>query len=146
MALQSMVLEAPLVKEVRPFAGTLAQIPAGWQLCNGTNGTPDLRDKFIRVVAVDEEAGVVGGANTHIHDAHPALTHSGGSVGAIAQTASTLVKGGTSSSVNAAAQTHTHPAPTFTQPSQHAAQSHVAGNNEPAYYKLAFITKAIWWT
>lgn len=41
--------------EVRPvpvrgivmFAGTIAEINAGWQLCDGTNGTPDLRDRFI---------------------------------------------------------------------------------------------------
>ena len=26
---------------------TAASIPAGWQLCNGTNGTPDLRGQFI---------------------------------------------------------------------------------------------------
>jgi len=27
--------------------GTIATIPSGWQLCNGANGTPDLRNKFI---------------------------------------------------------------------------------------------------
>ena len=26
---------------------SVASIPAGWQLCNGTNGTPDLRDRFV---------------------------------------------------------------------------------------------------
>lgn len=27
--------------------GSSGAIPSGWQLCNGTNGTPDLRDQFI---------------------------------------------------------------------------------------------------
>ncbi len=27
--------------------GTIASIPAGWKLCDGANGTPDLRDKMI---------------------------------------------------------------------------------------------------
>jgi hypothetical protein len=27
--------------------GTLGSIPAGWQICDGTGGTPDLRDKFV---------------------------------------------------------------------------------------------------
>ena len=29
------------------WSGTIASIPASWQLCDGTNGTPDLRDKFV---------------------------------------------------------------------------------------------------
>jgi hypothetical protein len=29
------------------WSGTIATIPGGWSLCNGTNGTPDLRDRFI---------------------------------------------------------------------------------------------------
>ena len=33
------------------WSGTIASIPAGWALCNGSNGTPDLTDKFIISVA-----------------------------------------------------------------------------------------------
>jgi microcystin-dependent protein len=29
------------------WSGTIATIPSGWKLCNGANGTPDLRDKFV---------------------------------------------------------------------------------------------------
>ena len=29
------------------WSGTIATIPSGWLLCNGSNGTPDLRNKFI---------------------------------------------------------------------------------------------------
>eukprot|EP01084_Bolivina_argentea_P041010 75678_1 len=34
--------------------GSISTIPPGWNLCNGSNGTPDLRDKF-----------VIGGGNTY---------------------------------------------------------------------------------
>ena len=33
------------------WSGTIASIPTGWSLCNGSNGTPDLTDKFIISVA-----------------------------------------------------------------------------------------------
>jgi hypothetical protein len=29
------------------WSGTVITIPDGWHLCDGTEGTPDLRDKFI---------------------------------------------------------------------------------------------------
>ena len=38
------------------WSGTIASIPPSWQLCDGTNGTPDLRDRFI-VGARQDDAG-----------------------------------------------------------------------------------------
>jgi len=29
------------------WSGSIAAIPAGWSLCDGTNGTPDLRNRFV---------------------------------------------------------------------------------------------------
>lgn len=29
------------------WSGAIADIPAGWSLCDGFNGRPDLRDKFL---------------------------------------------------------------------------------------------------
>lgn len=34
--------------EIRAWYGTLATIPSGWVVCNGTSGTPDLQSKFVR--------------------------------------------------------------------------------------------------
>ena len=45
------------------WSGTVASIPTGWQLCNGTNGTPDLRDKF--VVGVRQDDGGIAKTNVH---------------------------------------------------------------------------------
>lgn len=43
------------------WAGDATTIPNGWQLCDGTNGTPDLRDRFVRG---GEVPGETGGSNT----------------------------------------------------------------------------------
>lgn len=32
---------------ILPYVGNLANIPSGWHLCDGTNGTPDLSDRFL---------------------------------------------------------------------------------------------------
>jgi hypothetical protein len=49
------------------WSGTIATIPSGWYLCNGSNGTPDLRNRFI-VGAHSDTAGVayttITGSNT----------------------------------------------------------------------------------
>lgn len=37
------------------WSGTIATIPSGWALCNGSNGTPDLRNRFI--VCADADSG-----------------------------------------------------------------------------------------
>ncbi len=44
-SLQSRIL--PPGTNPQLYTGAIANIPEGWQLCDGTNGTPDLRGKFI---------------------------------------------------------------------------------------------------
>ena len=39
------------------WSGTIATIPSGWYLCDGTNSTPDLRNKFI-IAADADDSGV----------------------------------------------------------------------------------------
>ncbi len=53
------------------WSGTIATIPAGYVLCDGNNGTPDLRDRFT-VCAKQDDAG---SAKTNLTGA---LTISGG--------------------------------------------------------------------
>jgi hypothetical protein len=59
------------------WSGSIAAIPATWQLCNGTNGTPDLRDRFIVGAGTTYAVGATGGANT----VTPAGTVSGTTAG-----------------------------------------------------------------
>ena len=58
------------------WAGNIDSIPADWELCNGSNGTPDLRDKFIRGALQGEDPGTSGGNLTHNHTYTDIPTHS----------------------------------------------------------------------
>ncbi len=62
-------------------------VPAGWQICDGTNGTPDMRNKFARGSNTYAEVGNTGGTDTatmpvHEHalpsHSHTATTESNG--------------------------------------------------------------------
>ena len=58
------------------WSGTIATIPSGWYLCDGTNGTPNLTNKFI--IGADADDG--GAAKTSITGS---ATQTGGSKDAI---------------------------------------------------------------
>lgn len=62
------------------WSGALANIPSGWALCDGSNGTPNLLDRF--VVSVPNggtNPGTTGGAHTYSLNAAqlPAHAHTG---------------------------------------------------------------------
>ena len=52
------------------WSGLIASIPTNWALCNGSNGTPDLRNTFIvgahsdAVVGVNTATTTITGSNT----------------------------------------------------------------------------------
>lgn len=59
------------------WAGLLADIPAGWALCDSGDGRPDLRTKFLRGVNTNvTNPGGVGGNATHLHTEVNAIAHS----------------------------------------------------------------------
>ena len=47
------------------WRGGTTSIPDGWALCNGSNGTPDLRDRFIVGAGGEYYTGQTGGEATH---------------------------------------------------------------------------------
>lgn len=55
------------------FNGSVADLDillkSGWRPCDGSNGTPDLRDKFIVGARTPYDVGNTGGSNTHNHAA-----------------------------------------------------------------------------
>jgi hypothetical protein len=61
----------PETGHILPFAGPSNKIPAGWVLCDGNNGTPDLRGKLPGGISNLS----VGSSDLHIHN----FTHSLGS-------------------------------------------------------------------
>jgi hypothetical protein len=51
------------------WLGTLATIPVGWVLCDGTNDTVDMRSRHLKIANTIDELSVTGGSNTHTHAA-----------------------------------------------------------------------------
>ena len=132
------------------WSGTVATIPSGWYLCDGTNSTPDLRDKFI-IGARQDDSGV---AKTNVTDS---LTQTGGTKDAIVvshthsvtdpghqHSVSTIVlqtvAGGGNASTQFSGTNLTGTATTGIS----IASTGSSGTNEnlPPYYALAFIMKA----
>jgi hypothetical protein len=64
------------------WSGSIGSIPAGYVLCNGNNGTPDLRDRFIVGAGSTYAVNATGGSAdsilpTHTHAATSVVTDPG---------------------------------------------------------------------
>jgi len=46
------------------WSGSIGSIPSGWALCDGTNGTPDLRNRFVVGAGDSYSVNATGGANS----------------------------------------------------------------------------------
>jgi hypothetical protein len=64
------------------WSGSLGSVPAGWVLCDGTNSTPDLRNRFVIAAGDTYAVGATGGSAdaivvTHNHTATSTVTDPG---------------------------------------------------------------------
>ncbi len=128
------------------FTGTVA--PSGWVFCDGSNGTPDLRNRFIVGAGAAYAVGASGGVDSHSVSNHQHTyathTHSGSGFTLNATTQSTTDYYSTGTGKTLATYTHKH---TFTWPGQTTTDSSGLGgsgsvDNRPAFFSLAFIMKA----
>lgn len=128
------------------WSGTLAQVPTGWALCDGTNGTPDLRDRFVRGASTGMNPGTIAGSNTHSHNDHvftPSGTVSQPTFTGDEQTFTTVPEGTGDSTAMSTPNPYT-PSGTVSQPTFTGVQetlTHSTANNVPVYYAVAFIMK-----
>lgn len=140
------------------WSGTIATIPSGWLLCDGTSGTPDLRNKFViaanadsggaakttitgsptqtggskdAIVVSHTHTGSTASAGTHAHNFKGLFNNAGGGGGLLAAT-----NGAGYSGYIESAGAHTH---TVTVD---ATGSSGTDANLVPYYALAFIMKA----
>lgn len=116
------------------WSGSIASIPGGWALCNGSNGTPDLRNKMV-VCADADDAGTAkttitgsalqsgGSATKNIQHTHTGTTNADATGGNC-----------DGSSTPFASRTHTH---TFTTDNGGSATQDVMN----PFYALALIMK-----
>ena len=141
------------------WSGSIASIPSNWKLCDGTNGTPDLRGRFVvgynTADADYSSVGNTGGLkNVTLTTAQmPSHSHTGATStnGSHSHRWNTGLEGddsGTGGShaeytriggfvdgAMAAAGDHSH---SFTTDATGSGQAH---ENRPPYYTLAFIMK-----
>lgn len=133
------------------WKGSVGTIPTGWVLCDGNNGTPDLRDKFVAGAGNTYAVGASGGANTvtlttaqmpahnhtllssgdHQHYVREVVRGEEGSSGDD-QTVGSYTESGVNKYTNYAGD-HNHVMGN--------AGSGAAHENRPPYYALAFIMK-----
>jgi len=59
------------------WSGSIASIPSGWLLCNGSSGTPDLRDRFVVGAGTTYAVAATGGSANAVVVSH---THTATSV------------------------------------------------------------------
>ncbi len=131
------------------WSGSVASIPTGWVLCNGSNSTPDLRNRFVVGAGSTYAVGATGGSADAITIAH---THTGTTVSAgdhnhtislsnQSNQNGTVSGGGTvpatssSTGTTSTAGAHTH---TFTTDSTGSSGTNA---NLPPYYALCYIMK-----
>ena len=130
-------------------------VPTGWYICDGTNGTPDLRNQFI-IGSLQDNAGqsvtTITGGNTktggatdainvsHTHTASMAHVHSG-QVASVSIAAQNVSSGTVTATTYAGMNTGTlgSAAPAATIDAQGVSG---ANANLPPYYALAYIMKA----
>lgn len=138
--------------------GLIANIPSGWVLCDGANGTPDLRGKFVKGAAAAAEAGDTGGALTHTHAAHPSHTHTYSQVPNHVHGVSTILRtattGGATTQVTNAQDTSSTADATRktdnpdggvaqgTTDGPSASLTHDSPNHEPPFFTVLYIMKS----
>jgi len=135
------------------WSGSIASIPSGWLLCNGSSGTPDLRDRFVIGAGSSYAVAATGGSAdaivvSHTHTATSVVTdpghyhlqpNSGGAGGTI------TAPGGQANTGNGAYTGYSGTAVattgvTVATTNQSAGASGVNANLPP-YYALAYIMK-----
>jgi len=131
------------------WSGAIGAIPSGWLICDGTNGTPNLQDRFIVGAGSSYSVGGTGGSKdaivvSHTHTATSVVTdpghaHTGGVSGPTINVNNT----GGYNVINSG-QSNTGNAFTGISVATTNASSGVSGTNAnlPPYYALAYIMKS----
>ena len=122
------------------WSGVANAIPSGWLLCNGTNGTPNLIDKFVLGAGTSTPAvGTTGGSKDAIVVSHThAVTDPGHSHGVY------LNGTGTGAGFNNNNRSYSLPATTTATTGITIAATGQSGTNAnmPPYYALCYIMKS----
>jgi hypothetical protein len=128
------------------WSGSTGSIPLGWVICDGSNGTPNLRDSFIVGAGNNYAVGAAGGSAdsivvAHTHTATSTVTDPGHSHGfeVGADTGTNIPRNG-GPALAPITTTNSFTGITVATTNQSTGVSGT-GANLPPYYALAFIMK-----
>ena len=122
------------------WSGSAAAIPSGWYLCNGSNSTPDLRNRFVVGAGSTYAVGNTGGSADAIVVSHTHSVTDPGHNHTVGIQTKTLDQNAGGSSLAGAGTTTTSTASTGISISSTGASGTNA--NLPPYYALCYIQKA----
>jgi hypothetical protein len=129
------------------WSGSIASIPSGWYLCDGANGTPNLRDRFIVGAGSTYAVAATGGsANaivvSHTHTATSTVTDPGHFHTSPAGGNRSATGGVNGFAFSGDYQTGTATTGVTVATTVDSAGSSGTNANLPPYYALAYIMKA----
>jgi hypothetical protein len=136
------------------WSGSTGSVPSGWYLCDGTNGTPDLRNSFIVGAGNTYAVGATGGTAdaivvSHTHTAtstsvvtDPTHTHLSNANGAYNGGGAGAAMGTSGNSPGYATQAASTGITVATTTTNATAGTSGTNQNLPPYYALAYIQKA----
>ena len=90
------------------WSGSIASIPSGWFLCNGSNGTPDLRDRFLVGAGSTYAVAATGGSANATLVSHSHTVSASGTTAGAGGHSHGVSDPGHSHSVNDPGHTHTN--------------------------------------
>ena len=126
------------------WSGSIATIPSGWVLCNGTSGTPDLRNRFVIGAGSTYAVAATGGSADAIvvSHTHTATVTDPGHAHTFSSTLSDTIGGaGSQPGYRGSGTTTTSTASTGISVSNSSTGSSGTNANLPPYYALAYIMK-----
>lgn len=134
----------PKVGMIGLWLGATASIPNNWKLCDGTDGTYDMRDKFVKIGASLANNNETGGANTHTHTSvshtHTATgTHTHTASSGAGNIATRRTNGSDGGTVH---YQHTHTVNTISSTTATYSSNSISADtvsNQPAYTTVAYI-------
>lgn len=126
------------------WSGLLRDIPQGWALCDGRNGTPNLTARFVRGVnTAATNPGTTGGSdsvtvqqNAHQHEIpfnHPSSM--------AARSTASFGSGGSVAGVQKPSSNDADTTSGARWKTQSVTATNQAHDNRPAYFELAFLMK-----
>lgn len=128
------------------WSGSTGTIPTGWVLCNGSNSTPDLRDRFVVGAGSSYAVGDTGGSKdaivvSHTHTATSTVTDPGHNHTAQGTTAPPFQAGGNAVFSPTTVNTSTSTTGITVATSISTVGSSGTNANLPPYYALCYIMK-----